>query len=69
MSFCWNIFSNICYDITGVSATNKTNIGQWVAVQNRLVETQDSRGDRGNHIVPDRTRPHAHTPAYPIARQ
>ena len=47
VSFCWNMFSSISYDITGVSATYKKNIGQWVAVQNRVVETRDSRGSRG----------------------
>ena len=52
MNFCWNIFSSICYDITGVTVTKKTNIGQWVAVQNRLVETRDSSGDRGNQCMP-----------------
>ena len=60
MSFCSNIFSSISYDLTGVSVTYKKNIGQWVAVQNRLVETRDSRSTRGgNSIIPGHMRPHA----------
>ena len=60
MSFCSNIFSSKRYDITGVSVTYKKNIGQWVALQNRVEETRDSRSARGNPIIHDSTRPHAH---------
>ena len=59
VSFCSNIFNSKSYDITGVSVTykSKKNIGHWVAVQNRELETRDSKGA------------HAHTPTYAIARQ
>ena len=54
-----NIFCSISYDITGVSVTYKKNIGQWVAVQKRIVKIQDSRGAKGNRIIPEHTCPRA----------
>ena len=66
LSFCSKIFSSISYNIHGVSVTYKKNIGQWVAVQNRVVGTQDFRGASENPIIPDHTCPHPcicdHTP-------
>ena len=62
-----NIFCSISYDITGVSVTYKKNTGQWVAVQKRIVEIQDSRGAKGNPIIPEHT--YAHAAAYVIAHQ
>ena len=54
--------------MTGVRITYKEHIGWWVAVLNSIVETRDSKGNRGNPIViHNHTHPwvpHAHTLLY-----
>ena len=60
VTFWLNIFSSTSYEITGVSVSYKKNIGQWVAVQNRIVVTQDSRSARGNLIILHHTCSQAH---------
>ena len=44
--------------VPGVSITYKKNIGQWVGVQNRIMETWNSRAARGNPVIHDHTHPH-----------
>ena len=73
VSFCWNIFNSKSYSITDVSVTYKKHIGWWVALQNRVMETWDSRVAKGNitnHDYMHPLGPYAHIyNCMPVDRQ